>query len=348
MLSSIHKYLFIFLIALLLGGCEQINQLIGKQSSKDDVSAFAQIPPTKIAVLFANAETNPFFIKAFSAFKQVANKEKNITLMTASAGDDFNRQLESLDEFINKGAEAIVINLVDVKKGDLIIEKARPKGIPVVFFNRSPGNKVLFSYDKAVFVDGDAVQGGVLQGLDTLEYWRKNPKTDKNDNDELDFALLKGIPNNASTEARSKWVIGTLSSYPDLAVPSKEIVEDNAFFREDKANEIVTKWIKEGKIKNVEVILANNDTMAIGASKALKAAGLNIPVFGIDAIPQALDMIKTGELAGTVINDADAQAQTCLLAAANLVHGRPATQGMRHLEEYQTILVPYRRIEDKG
>lgn len=57
----------------------------------------------------------------------------------------------------------------------------------------------------------------------------------------------------------------------------------------------------------IEAIISNNDAMAIGAIEALQKYGYNkedkskyIPVFGIDGIPAAKDLINKGVMTGTV------------------------------------------------
>ncbi len=56
----------------------------------------------------------------------------------------------------------------------------------------------------------------------------------------------------------------------------------------------------------IEVVIANNDAMAMGAVEALKAHNKSsIPVFGVDALPEAPALVKSGAMAGTVLNDAN-------------------------------------------
>ena len=60
--------------------------------------------------------------------------------------------------------------------------------------------------------------------------------------------------------------------------------------------------------------------MAMGAVEALKAHNKSsIPVFGVDALPEALALVKSGALAGTVLNDANNRAK----ATFDLAKTRP-------------------------
>ena len=66
----------------------------------------------------------------------------------------------------------------------------------------------------------------------------------------------------------------------------------------------------------IELVIANNDDMAIGAISALQAAGYNlgdgvstkIPVFGVDATQVAQDAIAADTMTGTVKQDAEGMA----------------------------------------
>lgn len=66
------------------------------------------------------------------------------------------------------------------------------------------------------------------------------------------------------------------------------------------------------------MVIANNDAMAMGAVEALKAHNKSsIPVFGVDALPEALALVKSGALAGTVLNDANNRAKATFDLAKN-------------------------------
>lgn len=337
-----HKSVFLLLFILSLTACDQISNLLNKKEK----TSTNILPPTKIGVLISGT-VNPFFATAFKAYKSFPESHKAITVLDNDAENNQEKQFAALDNMIAQGAQAIIINMVDAKQADKVIEKIKGKQIPVIFYNRSPAQEVLFSYPKAVFLDGDAVQGGILQGLDVLQNWKVHPEWDKNHDGVIQYAMLKGIEGNPSAEARTKWAIATMSSYPELAQPTEQVVLESAKFRADLAKEITTGWINEGKTNQIEVILANNDTMAIGAREALSQANQNIPIFGIDAIPDSVKMVKNHQLAGTVVNDAVTQADVAMRVAINLANHHPITQGIKYKMEYQSIYIPYKLLNNQ-
>ena len=78
---------------------------------------------------------------------------------------------------------------------------------------------------------------------------------------------------------------------------------------------------------NIEAIIANNDTMAIGAVEALQTYGYNkgnksknIIVVGIDGIQEAKDLIDKGFMTGTVTQDPTTVSEALYTIGMNLVN----------------------------
>ncbi|MDO4426775.1 MAG: galactose ABC transporter substrate-binding protein [Moraxella sp.] len=306
-------------------------------------TANTSYPTAHVGVTISNT-TNPFFKAAYAAYEAESQAQPSLTLSLMSANDDQATQFKQYDEMIAKGAKALVINLADVSQGAAVTEKYCNQ-VPLVFFNRNPGEKVIAGCQNAYFVDGDATQAGVLQGLKVLELWKENPHWDKNKDGIIQFAMLEGIPGHAGAQARTKWSISTMENYPSLGIPTQKILQDYAMFNKEKATEMVTTWMTLPEFQNVEVLLANNDNMALGASTALKAQGIKLPIFGIDATEDGLNAVKSGDITATVLNDAAAQAKTSLRLAANLASGADPLSGIDYRMEYKVIQVPYQAVE---
>ena len=90
----------------------------------------------------------------------------------------------------------------------------------------------------------------------------------------------------------------------------------------------------------VELIIANNDEMALGAISALNEAGYNdgkgrtIPVFGIDATAAAVSKINSGAMTGTVKQDGEGMADTITRIVTNLQSEKNALYG---IDEKNTV-----------
>ena len=84
----------------------------------------------------------------------------------------------------------------------------------------------------------------------------------------------------------------------------------------------------------VELVIANNDEMAIGSVTALQNAGYNkegatvIPVFGVDATDAAKDAIAAGTMTGTIKQDAEGMANTIAQITANYLTSAETFEGV--------------------
>ena len=106
----------------------------------------------------------------------------------------------------------------------------------------------------------------------------------------------------------------------------------------------------------IELVIANNDEMALGAISSLQAAGYNtsgktiIPVFGVDATQAAKTAIENGNMAGTVKQDAEGMAKTITDIMNNYLNGIDALNGIPAEETVGNwrVNIPYSVYTGKG
>ncbi len=252
-------------------------------------------------------------------------------------------QNDQVDMMISKGVKALAINLVDPQAASTIIAKAQPEGLPVIFFNKEPDQAAMQSYDKCWYVGTDSAESGIIQGEIIAKMWKEHPEWDKNGDGKMSYVLIKGEPGHPDAEARTKYSVDTIVENGILV---EKLEEQPGFWDSVKGKELMDAWIsKHGD--NIEMVIANNDGMALGAIQSLKAVGAfdegkYTPVFGVDAIPDALEHIKGGLLAGTVLNDAKNQGQATLDLAYNLAMGKEVLDGTEwKLDDKKAVRVPY-------
>lgn len=321
--------------SLLLSACSK---------SENDTSNSAY-PKTQVGVAVSTIETSAYRDGFYNYAKSVGESQSNLAVMVDQAGNDQATQNKQIEDMINKGAKALVINMVDITQGEELVNRYCGK-VPMVFFNRSPGEKVLANCEKAYFVDGDPAQAGVLQGLEVLKHWSKHPEWDKNKDGKIQFALVKGIPGHFSGKARSQWAVGTMENYPSLGVPVQEIMSDFGLFQALETKNIANRWVLNPSFSQVEVILANNDTMALGVVEVLKERNLKVPVFGIDASADGLKAVERGDMVATVFNDYKLQTETALRMASNLAADLPVDQNLPFKLDYKTVYVPFKEASE--
>lgn len=252
-------------------------------------------------------------------------------------------QTEQVSTAISKDTSLLVVNLVDSGSDDAaknIIDLASAKDIPVIFFNRSVSEEVISAYDKAVFVGTDYEMAGHMQGEMIGNFLVENFDTvDLNGDGEISYVMFKGQEGNAEAIARTQYgqedadtVLKAAGKSPlafyDSANSNKYLVDQGGLWSAAAATEYmqtILSQYSEANSNMVELVIANNDEMAIGAITALQNAGYNkegatvIPVFGVDATDAAKDAIAAGSMTGTIKQDAEGMANTIAQISANFL-----------------------------
>lgn len=138
----------------------------------------------------------------------------------------------------------------------------------------------------------------------------------------------------------------------DASNTKKYLVDQNGQWSSaaatDYMNTILSQYNEANK-NMVELVIANNDDMALGAISALQTAGYNkssdkaIPVFGVDATDAAQSAIKSGSMVGTIKQDAEGMAKTITSIARNFLDGKDKFDGVESDNTVGTwrVNIPY-------
>lgn len=290
-------------------------------------------------------------------------------------------QLETINTAISKGVGVLVVNLVDSGSDDTaqnIVDSAKQANIPIVFFNRSMSQteegekKILTSYDKAAYVGTEYTQAGIMQGELIGEFVLANyDALDLNKDGVISYLMLKGDDANQEAIARTKYGVEeadkllvaagkpALSFYDDKNT-NKYVVDQNGQWSLthgfDTMSTVLAQYNRDNN-NMVELVIANNDSMALGAINALVEKGYNtgeagapvIPVFGVDATDDAMTAIKAGKMTGTIRQDAAGMADAVATIAANFLAGKPAFEGLNEnyvqIENWK-VNIPYSKVTE--
>ncbi len=300
------------------------------------------IADTKIGFTVYKYDDN-FMAVVRQAIEKEAAKDDSVDLLMNDSQNSQSIQNDQIDILLSKGVKALAINLVDPAAAPVVIKKAKMDNVPIVFYNKEPDAKALASYDKAYFVGTDSKESGVIQGELIAKQWKVNPKWDLNGDGKIQFVLLKGEPGHPDAEARTSYSISTIN---DKGIKTEELYLDTAMWDTGMAKDKMDAWLSGPKGSKIEVVIANNDGMAMGAVEALKAADqTKIPVFGVDALSEAIAMVKSGQMAGTVLNDATKQAKATFELTRNLANGKSPTAGTDWVMKDRVIRVPYVAVD---
>ena len=244
------------------------------------------------------------------------------------------------------------MSLVDITAAPTIIDKAKEAGnVPVIFYNKDADKKVMESYDKVYFVGSTGVDyGASIEGQMVVEAWKKNPKLDKNGDGKIQIVYLMGDPGHTAAKPRADYAKKAIK---DAGLDYEVLAEDTGMWVTANAKDKMDAWISKYGDK-IEFIIAANDAMALGALTAIEAADFNtkgtdsekyIPVIGIDALPEMLSKIKSGEVIGSVLQDARTQGEVIVKMAQNLASGKDPLDGMNFkFDEGKAVRIPYKAI----
>ena len=249
---------------------------------------------------------------------------------------------DQVDVFITRGVDALMINLVDPASARSIIEKAQAAGIPLILFNKEATEAgVMNLYDKVWYVGTNSAESGIIQGEMMVADWQANPSWDKNGDGVVQYVLLKGEPGHPDAEARTTY---SVKAFADAGIRTQQLaLEADPNWSTQHGNDKMAAWLSSAFGSQIELVIANNDGMAFGAITAMKTAGTMLPIYGVDALDQALSHIADGEMNGTVLNDGVNQSRASLDLAINAAQGLSVTAGTSWTLEAATkaVRVPY-------
>ncbi|SUT86194.1 D-galactose-binding periplasmic protein [Actinobacillus ureae] len=250
-----------------------------------------------------------------------------------------NNQVETL---LEQKVKVLAVNLVDQNAWRTVIGKAIDRNVPIILFNKAPGRQALESYDHAYYIGSDPSEIAKLQAEMVAKQWKVNPQFDLNKDEKIQYALLKGENGHPDAELRTRVVSQQLEQ---LIPGSQMLALESAQWQTGIAKEKVSAWFATPHKEKIEVIIANNDAMAIGALEAAATQGKLGPIYGVDGIPAALNLIKMGALAGTIQNDWVSQSKAILTFSENLAKGKKVDEGTAWQLKDRVLRVPYKMIE---
>ena len=258
-------------------------------------------------------QNDTFLSELLVCFKEELNHlNKNgveTTVTVKNAAGSQRTQNDQVKELINAGCNVLCVNLVDRADPSEIIDLARDHDVPIIFFNREPVEEDLRQWDELYYVGAEAKQSGVMQGELAAEVIQKNTQIDKNRDGKIQYVVLEGEAGHQDSIIRTGNAVDTIKNCGiELEKLSYQIANWNRVQAQNRMEQLISQYQNK-----IELVLANNDDMALGAIDAYKKANYTEsawPVFfGIDGTDAGLRALADSELSGTVYNDKEGQAK---------------------------------------
>ena len=323
----------LILSTLSLTGCGEVPPSKTKADSK----------PTIGVLIYKKDDT---YISLVGESLQKAFAEKATVLLQHGQNEQLT-QNEQLDAMIEKKVDALVVNLVETQAAADVVDKAKKAGIPVVFFNREPDLNVIKSYNKASFVGTNALDAGKMQGDIIKKIWASHPEYDRSKNGKLQYVMFQGNLDNPEAVARTEYSVKQARA---LGVPMQQIGETYVCNWEESLAKQAMQAALAAHQDQIELVIANNDSMALGAIAALAERGYNtgdttkfIPVVGVDATPQAMAAIQKGAMSATVKQDGEGMGAAIAALTLNAIAGKGFLDGTPYAWDASgvAIRIPY-------
>ncbi|WP_124728309.1 ribose ABC transporter substrate-binding protein RbsB [Staphylospora marina] len=274
-MKRLRLFALCFLLAVLVvTGCSTKSSLEAggeNQNTSDD----------KITIgLSVSTLNNPFFVTLKDGAEQAA-KAAGAELVVADAQDDTAKQLNDVEDLIQKKVDLILLNPTDSKAASSAVEAANKAGIPVITVDRAAEGKDIKILSH---IASDNVAGGQLAGEFILQKLGGKGK----------IAELEGLAGTSAAHDRGKGFHQAVDGKPGVEIVAKQPAD----FNRAKGLSVMENILQSHP--DIQAVFAHNDEMALGALEAVKAAKKQILIVGFDATEDAVKAVNAGELAATV------------------------------------------------
>ncbi len=271
-LHQMKRSLILLVLSMLVFGCGERST----DSENDETS--------NLFVIITPSHDNPFFKAEADAAESRADALGYETLVLIH-NDDAALQDQLFDTAIARDAAAIIVDNAGADASTAAVQKAKNAGIPSFLIDR----EINVSDVAVAQIVSNNYQGATLGAEEFVRLM----------GEEGPYVELLGRESDTNAHIRSQGFNDILSQYPDMV----RVAQQSANWSQPEAYEKMETIIQAHP--DIEGVISGNDTMALGASAALKAAGMDdVIVVGFDGSPDVIEAIKAGDIAATVMQPA--------------------------------------------
>jgi erythritol transport system substrate-binding protein len=263
-----------------------------------------------LIAIITPSHDNPFF-KAEADTANARAKALGYDTIVLVHDDDANKQSQLIDTAIARGAKAIILDNAGSEASIAAVQKAKDAKIPAFLIDREI-NATGIAISQIVSNNYQGAQLGARAFVKAM-------------GEKGNYVELVGREADINAGIRSKGYHDVIDQFSNM----KMVERQSANWSQTEAYTVMESILQSHP--DIKGVIAGNDTMAMGASAALKAAKRNdIIVVGFDGSNDVRDAIKRGDIRATVLqpaaeaaNDAVDQADKYLKTGAT---GKPEKQ----------------------
>ncbi|UZP68813.1 ribose ABC transporter substrate-binding protein RbsB [Desulfovibrio mangrovi] len=227
--------------------------------------------------LVVSTLNNPFFVTLKDGAVKRAG-EMGYEIIVLDSQNDPAKELANVEDLTVRGVKAILINPTDSDAVSNAIRLINKAGIPVLTLDRGAAHG-----EVACHIASDNVAGGKMAGDFMAEKLGKGAKV----------IQLEGLPGTSAARDRGEGFAAAVKANGFNLLASQPA----DFDRTKGLNVMENLLANHGDVQGV---FAQNDEMALGALRALQAAGKKVVVVGFDGTDDGVAAVKSGTMTGTV------------------------------------------------
>ncbi len=240
------------------------------------VSAASQAAEQSMALVVSTLN-NPFFVTLKEGAEAKA-KELGYRMVVLDSQNDPAKELANVEDLTVRKVNAILVNPTDSAAVGNAIKLAYKAGIPVLTLDRGAN-----AGEVKAHIASDNVAGGKMAGDFIAAKLGKG----------VDVIQLEGIAGTSAARDRGEGFAQAVK-----ANGFKVLASQPADFDRTKGLNVMENLLTAHT--GVKAVFAQNDEMALGALRAIQAAGKKVMIVGFDGTDDGLKAVKGGKMAATV------------------------------------------------
>ena len=263
---TIGVFIFIMMIALF---CDFFQK---------DLSVRQKEHSTKFGAVYMTLN-NPFYTIISEEMRTQIESHGDV-LLSRNPHLDEEEQSKEIQELVEQGIKVLFINPIDSGNIAGALEKAKAAGVSVVAIDTNVARTDL--------VDSTVVSDNYMAGVQCAKHLLENKSSGR-------VAILTHAKA-TSAQNRIRGFIETLKDKPEFQI----VDQADCLGQLELAMPAMEEMLK--RHPDIDVVMALNDPSALGAMAALKNAGRlsDTMIYGVDGTPEAMEMIESGLMTGTV------------------------------------------------